>query len=299
MRTLSDHLADKSAECSVYLDENRPFPPSPAAVYAAPEAPASDDPRAFSLNPDTALTPSLGEEDLECIAQARSYFDERGYRCGYLLVSLDTGRCVGGGYDTPVYGASTFKGILCAYICESLIDAGALSKGRVESLMTSTIVSSNNDTYRALHNAYAHSGKGLSAWVENLGISSENVCRFRFPTYSARESAALWTHIASYLESDGESAAWLASLYEQTNVSHIRAAVECGIAEGSIGCEEGWRVMNKAGWIAGSANSTSDAGIVEIDGRRYVLSIMTGAPDCAASREACTQLALALLQAAI
>lgn len=293
-RALCEALAPLASDCARFLDANRPFPVKPADIYAMP---ASSEARAFSLNPATVRAPELDESAAAGIAQARSYFDARGSRCGYLLVDLETGRGVGGGYDELVYGASTFKGILCAYLCEELVDEGAVAQSRVNGLVTSTIVSSSNDAYRSLYNAYAHSGEGLSAWVADLGVGTENVCRFRFPTYSARESAALWTHVADYLESGGESAAWLASLYEQTNVSHIRAAVERGVSEGSLNCAESWRVMNKAGWIAGSANSTSDAGIVEIDGRRYVMSIMTSAPDCAASREACTQLALALLRA--
>lgn len=294
-RALCEALAPLASDCARFLDANRPFPVKPADIYAMP---ASSEARAFSLNPATVRAPELSESAAAGIAQARSYFDARGSRCGYLLVDLETGRGVGGGYDELVYGASTFKGILCAYLCEELVDEGAVAQSRVNGLVTSTIVSSSNDAYRSLYNAYAHSGEGLSAWVADLGVGTENVCRFRFPTYSARESAALWAHIADYLESGGESAAWLSSLYEQTNVSHIRAAVERGVNEGDLACEGDWRVMNKAGWIAGSTNSTSDAGIVEINGRRYVMSIMTSAPDCDASREACTQLALALLQAA-
>lgn len=294
-RPLFEEAASMAADCARSLDANRPFPVKPADIYAMP---ASSETWAFSLNPGTALAPELSESAAAGIAQARSYFDERGYRCGYLLVDLETSRGVGGGYDELVYGASTFKGILCAYLCEELVDTGLVPQSRVNSLVTSAIVSSDNNAYRSLYNAYAHSGEGLSAWVANLDVGTENVCRFRFPTYSARESAALWAHIADYLEGGGESAAWLSSLYEQTNVSHIRAALERGVGEGSLACEGGWRVMNKAGWIAGSTNSTSDAGIVEIDGRRYVMSIMTSAPDCDASREACTQLALALLEAA-
>lgn len=294
-RPLFDKLAPMASDCARFLDANRPFPVKPADICSMP---AAEGAWAFSLNPSTSLAPELSESATANINQARSYFDERGSKCGYLLVDLETGRGVGGDYDELVYGASTFKGILCAYLCEELVDKGAVSQSRVDGLVTSTIVSSDNNTYRSLYNAYAHSGEGLSAWVANLGVGTENVCRFRFPTYSARESAALWAHIADYLESGGESASWLASLYEQTNVSHIRAAVARGMSDGSLTCEDSWRVMNKAGWIAGNTNSTSDAGIIEIDGRRYVMSIMTSAPDCDASREACTQLALALLQAA-
>ena len=283
-------------DAALLLDANQPFKPTPTDIASLA---ASDDAWAFSLNPNTIHAPELSKEDAARIDEALSYFDNRGYRCSYLLVSLDTGRGVGGSYDTLVYGASTFKGILGAYICEELIDGGGLSISRVNNLMSSTIMASNNDTYRSLYNAYARSGIGISAWVESMGVSTANVCRYRFPTYSARESAALWTHIATYLESGSETATWLASLYEGTNVSHLRAAVERGVADGSLTCKDSWRVMNKAGWISGSTNSTSDAGIIEIDGHRYVMSIMTSAPDCAASREASTQLALALLLALV
>ena len=57
-------------------------------------------------------------------------------------------------------------------------------------------------------------------------------------------------------------------------------------------------MRDKAGWCSDSDpayNSVSDAGIVEIDGKTYIMSILTGMPDSESNRELVGDLARALL----
>lgn len=275
-----------------YLDSNMPYEPSPAQIDQLPEAEGIV---CFSMNPDTRMAPSLSAEESAAIEGALSYFTDRGVTCGFLAVDLGTGHAVGYEYDALVYGASAFKGIVAAYVCEEMIDNGPYELGgSLQRLMEASVVYSDNDAYRSLKNAYA---TGLGAWVADMGVDPSHVSRFRFPTYSAQESTALWAHIASYLDGQSDTALWLAEQLGSTNVSHIRAAVERGVADSSLNSSSEWRVLNKAGWISGSPNSTTDAGLVYLNGHVYAISVMTNAPDSAASREAATQLALEILRA--
>lgn len=309
------------------LDENLPYTPTPAEIAALP---ASESVTIFSMNPDTRITPELSADEQAAIDAARSYFTDRGQTCSCLVIDLTTGRGISFDHDKRVYGASAFKGIVAAYVCEEQIDNGRYELGgSLQRLMESAVSRSDNDSYRTLKSGYAG---GLAGWVADMGIDPTYVSRYRFPTYNAQESTALWAHIADYLNGEGDfaraadagadgvtgtdggtdagadggagagapsdTAVWLGELYTTTNVSHIRAAVERGIADSTLktGGEDAV-VQNKAGWISGSTNSTTDAGLVHLNGHVYAVSIMTNAPDSSQSREAVTQLALEVLRA--
>ena len=56
-------------------------------------------------------------------------------------------------------------------------------------------------------------------------------------------------------------------------------------------------VRNKAGWIDGQDDdAVCDSGIVTINGRDYLITIMTNAPDSAAGEQAFAHLARTLLE---
>lgn len=275
-----------------HIDRNKPYNPSPAEIASLP---AAEGVTAFSLNPNTKIQPVLSDDDEQLIEDALSYFTNSGRTCSCLIVDLGTGQGVGFSYDQRVYGASAFKGIVSAYVCEEKIDNGSYELGgSVQNLMKSTIEWSDNDAYRILKTGYAGN---MVDWVTELGIDPTYVTRYRFPTYNAQESTALWAHVATYLDSGTETAVWLGETLTRTNVSHIREAVTRGLEEGMIEADGEVVVQNKAGWIAGSANSTTDAGLVRMNGHVYAISVMSNAPDCAASRDAATNVALALLVA--
>ena len=81
--------------------------------------------------------------------------------------------------------------------------------------------------------------------------------------------AACWADIFRYLEREDESAEWFASLLENTNISFIRNALE----------GRDVRVLNKGGWLADPEyNAVCDCGIVESDGRRYLLVALSDQP---------------------
>ena len=106
-----------------------------------------------------------------------------------------------------------------------------------------------------------------------------------FPTYCPRTSAKLWREMSEYLSCGSETSQWLSELLSSTSRSFIRD----GIADDQD------LVRNKAGWISeDGCYSTCDAGLIDIDGRTYVMSIMTSMPWSDHSSEVTTAIAKAL-----
>ena len=106
-----------------------------------------------------------------------------------------------------------------------------------------------------------------------------------FPTYCPRTSARLWREMSEYLSTDTETSQWLSGLLASTSCSFIRD----GIADEQV------LVRNKAGWISeDGCYSTCDAGLIDIDSRTYVMSIMTSMPWSDHSSEVVTAIAKAL-----
>lgn len=90
-----------------------------------------------------------------------------------------------------------------------------------------------------------------------------------FPTYCPRTSAKLWCEMSEYLSHDTETSQWLSAFWplrpDRLFVTALRTT-------------KPW-CSNKAGWISeDGCYSTCDAGLIDIDGRTYVMSIMTSMP---------------------
>lgn len=91
--------------------------------------------------------------------------------------------------------------------------------------------------------------------------------------------------MSEYLSRDTETSQWLSGLLSSTTRSFIRD----GIADDQV------LVRNKAGWISeAGCDATCDAGLIDVDGRTYVMSIMTSIPWSDRSSEAVATIAKAL-----
>ena len=223
-----------------------------------------------------------------------------------VLVDAQTGSGLAYQPDLVVYGASSFKALYSMYVCESLVEKGEVSLDDycavnwvadssggysggsypVYELIEAAVIYSNNNAYGALRDAFDF--EGFDDWVTGLG-ANDAVYREDswFPTYAARSSARLWSEMLAYVGGGSETAQWLWDLTGQTTVSFIRDGLEGLDAV----------VHNKAGWCSDSDpsyNSVSDAGVVDLDGRTYIMSIMTGMPDTESNRALVGQLARAL-----
>jgi len=243
-------------------------------------------------------TPTLEDESLALLQDALSRAQELG-DVGVVFYDLSSGRGVTYNDDVEVYGASSYKAPYALYICETLVESGQVSLDgplatyggysmgwqTVRDLIENAVVNSDNDSFMALRAAFDHAG--YEDWIVSLGIDYDTALdpMSDFPTYCPRTSAKLWREMGEYLSCDTETSQWLSGLLASTSRSFIRD----GIADDQV------LVRNKAGWISeDGCYSTCDAGLIDVDGHSYVMSIMTSIPWSDQSSEAVAAIAKAL-----
>lgn len=259
------------------------------------DIPSGDTVQTFSLVDNK--TPTLEDESLSSLQDALSRAQELG-DVGVVFYDLSSGRGVTYNDDVEVYGASSYKAPYALYICETLVESGQVSLDgplatyggysmgwqTVRDLIENAVVNSDNDSFIALRAAFDHAG--YEDWIVSLGIDCDTALdpMSDFPTYCARTSAKLWREMSEYLSCDTETSQWLSGLLASTSRSFIRD----GIADDQV------LVRNKAGWISeDGCYSTCDAGLIDVDGHSYVMSIMTSIPWSDQSSEAVAAIAKA------
>lgn len=260
------------------------------------DIPSGDTVQAFSLVDNK--TPTLEDESLALLQDALSRAQELG-DVGVVFYDLSSGKGVTYNPDVEVYGASSYKALYALYICESLVETGQVSLDdslgtyggynmgwqTVRDLIDAAVVNSDNDSFIALRAAFDR--VGYEDWIASLGIDYDTALdpMGDFPTYCPRTSARLWREMSEYLSTDTETSQWLSGLLASTSRSFIRD----GIADDQVS------VRNKAGWISeDGCYSTCDAGLIDVDGHSYVMSIMTSMPWSDQSSEAVAAIAKAL-----
>ena len=253
------------------------------------DIPSGDTVQTFSLVDDQI--PALEDEGLAALQDALDQAKELG-DVGVVFYDLSSGKGVTYNADVEVYGASSYKALYVLYVCESLVDDtlgtyGGYSMGwlTVRELIEASVVNSDNDSFIALRAAFDR--VGYEDWIVGLGIDYDTALdpMSDFPTYCPRTSAKLWREMGEYLSRGSETSQWLSELLSSTSRSFIRD----GIADDQA------LVRNKAGWISeDGCYSTCDAGLIDIDGRTYVMSVMTSMPWSDRSSEVTAAIAKAL-----
>ena len=241
----------------------------------------------FSLAQTAA--PELSAESRAAIESAIQGAQRLG-NVSVILMSCNTGAGIAYSTDTSVYGASSFKGPYVAYLCRELVETGQLSLastctvfeydpffsgtyGHVgatysfQNLAEATVRDSDNDAFRILHMNY--DSLGYYDWLDRTFGAGTLPRVGYFPHVSARIMAKAWAYVWGYLGGGSETAAWLSGLYANTSVSFIRDALASAGADATV--------YNKAGWYGGDPqyNSTTDAGIVQIDGSTYLIAAVS------------------------
>ena len=273
----------------------------------------------FSLFGDDA--PEISDESATVIQDAISAAERLG-SVSMVFIDANTGLGIAYNSDYAIYGASTFKGPYAVYICQDLIENGMASLDTAVSvtssnagsigissssswvtsgtgtypasqLIAASIISSDNDAYGILRNQFDN--EGYDAWIASLGVEDAPRSSLTwYPTYCSLSSAKLWANALEYFESGTDTAIWLSDLFEQTKTSFIRD----GISDTEGG--DAAVVRDKAGWISDddpSYNAVNDAGIIEMDGRTYLMCIFTSQPDCTEARDNVSAIAAALFEA--
>lgn len=260
------------------------------------DIPSGDTVQTFSLVDDQI--PALEDESLAALQDALDQAKELG-DVGVVFYDLSSGKGVTYNADVEVYGASSYKALYVLYVCESLVETGQVSLDdtlgtyggysmgwlTVRELIEAAVVNSDNDSFIALRAAFDR--VGYEDWIVSLGVDYDTALdpMSDFPTYCPRTSAKLWREMSEYLSRDTETSQWLSGLLASTARSFIRD----GIADDQA------LVRNKTGWISeDGCYSTCDAGLIDIDGRTYVMSIMTSMPWSDRSSEVTAAIAKAL-----
>lgn len=260
------------------------------------DIPSGNTVQAFSLVDDK--TPVLEDESLAALQDALDRAQELG-DAGVVFYDLSSGKGVTYNADVEVYGASSYKALYALFICEMLVETGQVSLDdslgtyggygmgwqTVRDLIEAAVVDSDNDSFIALRAAFDYDG--YEEWIAGLGVDDETALdpASDFPTYCPRTSVKLWREMSEYLDWDTETSQWLSDLLASTTRSFIRD----GIADDQV------LVRNKAGWISeDGCYSTCDAGLIDVDGRTYVMSIMTSMPWGDRSSEVVADIAKAL-----
>ncbi|HJI38531.1 MAG TPA: class A beta-lactamase-related serine hydrolase [Collinsella aerofaciens] len=260
------------------------------------DIPSGDTVQTFSLVDDQI--PALEDEGLAALQDALDQAKELG-DVGVVFYDLSSGKGVTYNADVEVYGASSYKALYVLYVCESLVETGQVSLDdtlgtyggysmgwlTVRELIEASVVNSDNDSFIALRAAFDR--VGYEDWIVGLGIDYDAALdpMSDFPTYCPRTSAKLWREMSEYLSCGSETSQWLSELLSSTSRSFIRD----GIADDQA------LVRNKAGWISeDGCYSICDAGLIDVDGDTYIMSIMTSMPWSDRSSEATAAIAKAL-----
>ncbi len=260
------------------------------------DIPSGDTVQTFSLVDDQI--PALEDESLAALQDTLDQAQELG-DVGVVFYDLSSGKGVTYNADAEVYGASSYKALYVLYVCELLVETGQVSLDdtlgtyggysmgclTVRDLIETSVVNSDNDSFIALRATFDQDG--YEDWIAALSVEDEVALdpMSDFPTYCPRTSVKLWREMSEYLSRESETSQWLSGLLASTTRSFIRD----GIADDHA------MVRNKAGWISeAGCNATCDAGLIDVDGDTYIMSIMTSMPWSDRSSEAVAAIAKAL-----
>ncbi|MDO4291521.1 MAG: serine hydrolase [Eggerthellaceae bacterium] len=283
------------------------------AAVADAESPAMFTFATSSETGEAAEAPTLFAKSEASIKAALDSFAQDDASVGFIALNCETGKGVAYNIDEVFYGASSYKALYAAYVCQELVEGGIYSLGfpisswqqtssgfyqsgseTIRDAINDSIVWSDNASFGSLRTAF--DGSEYDAWLSRLGVSEgveETDEGGWFPSYSARAAAQLWLSVYRYLETNTETAAWLGSLLEETETSFLRDALEDAGYEGAV-------VRSKAGWCADpnpDYNSVCEGGVVSYEGADYLICVMTNAADSNAARANYEALATAVFEA--
>ncbi len=260
------------------------------------DIPSGDTVQTFSLVDDQI--PALEDESLAALQDTLDQAQELG-DVGVVFYNLSSGKGVTYNADAEVYGASSYKALYVLYVCELLVETGQVSLDdalgtyggysmgwlTVRDLIETSVVNSDNDSFVALRATFDQDG--YEDWIAALGVEDEVALdpMSDFPTYCPRTSVKLWREMSEYLSRESETSQWLSGLLASTTRSFIRDDI----------ADDHAMVRNKAGWISeAGCNATCDAGLIDVDGDTYIMSIMSSMPWSDRSSEAVAAIAKAL-----
>ena len=195
-------------------------------------------------------------------------FREGGYRLGFALEDLSTGRTLSYGTNEIFYPASSVKAVYCTMVLEQGGDAAVAASGPT---IENCLVNSDNDAFRSLIAGYGYDD--YAAWMERFAPESASQAAYKnYPTMTAAGMLSCWKETARFCTSGEPGSAFLADCLSQTHSSCLGGLMR-----------DRYTVWSKPGWYYGfdgedSAPSTCDCGLVRSDCGDYVVAVLSDAP---------------------
>ena len=281
---LSSHVESAPAGQPEVREASAPAqaaPAAPAPADATPQRPALvEDDSPFDAGAPTAEVTSdagvrvVAPEGFAGTASARRLddvvraFREGGYRLGFALEDLSTGRTLSYGTNEIFYPASSVKAVYCTMALEQGGDAAVAASGPT---VENCLVNSDNDAFRSLIASYGYDD--YAAWMERFAPESASQAAYKnYPTMTAAGMLSCWKETARFCTSGEPGSAFLADCLSQTHSSCLGGLMR-----------DRYTVWSKPGWYYGfdgedSAPSTCDCGLVRSDCGDYVVAVLSDAP---------------------
>jgi len=209
------------------------------------------------------------------LTQAIGTFEDQGASLGFELLDLSSGKTITYNNDEEFYPASAIKAAYCCAVFEQCVETGQVSEEEIDGDVYATIVESDNDAYRSLHNTFGYDT--FSSWLADKGVDAGSygdlgtMVTWNYPMVSAHQMMLMWQGIDDYCSSDNETAQTLAAYLTERETSPIDRAL--GDTYASWG---------KAGWFYSydeddSAPSAVEGGKVFAGERPYLVVVMSDA----------------------
>lgn len=189
-----------------------------------------------------------------------------GYKLGFVLEDLSTGRTLSYNADQAFYPASSIKAAYCAMVFENNGGPAGMS-GTLEQC----IVNSSNDAFHDLIHAF-----GLSAysnWLSSHGApNAGQIARvYYYPEISPNEMISLWKEIYRYSLAAESGSQELTSYLAQSNHSAMGGLLR-----------DRYTVWSKPGWYPADGDghaATVDCGVVFSDCGAYAYTVLSNIPE--------------------
>ncbi|WP_180326468.1 serine hydrolase [Raoultibacter phocaeensis] len=236
-----------------------------------------------------ATSELLDSSQVAAVEDAIGAIASYGYRTGFVVLDLSTGKGVGYNADDEFFCASTVKAPFAAYVYQNLIDPGEISVSEVlekdveiggtgvmltedkteyelEEVLADAIVYSDNIAYAMLREHYE--GPAWDEWTVAAGVEQGVSVEGYYPFCSAKDLAQYWIAVQTYLESQSAGAQSLKNLLGTTEVSFLREALG---SRASVYAKAGFEVDSENGDLG----AINDAGIVSGPSGDYLIAVMS------------------------
>ena len=252
-----------------------------------------------SINLNGGHVRELSDSRLGDIKNAIASIEELGH-CSFVFFDVDNGHGLAYNADEVMYVASAAKAPFIYHLVTTVPNLTEDERQNVEW----AIVDSENEAFETLF--FDHLDEGYPEWMTGFDVHHDDYYYDFYPKMSARSLASIWADLLLYLQGGSNEAQWLAELFGSTTTSFIRDGLY----------DTGAVVMDKAGWIVEESElygtyededgdelvsyeilqyrSVSDAGIIQADGRTYIMAIVTDQPDMGTTEANVSVLARAL-----